>query len=219
MVNNFEVVEKNLLHFEPGTYYKFEAIIRQKDGENGLMTNPNSTSLKFWLIDSQESYNKLKPIMKKFCDVTKSRLYFTLDRKSTYKTFVNTLKTLTEVIGEIVFGGDFSINKLNKIINSETSKKENTDKLGCKTWLIDIDIKNDKLRETIEKYCNKEFICTLNTLNGYHVISKKNFSAYKFIDLLETYILLYFKDNKEVENLIHQISLHENSLGLIYKGE
>lgn len=219
MVNNFEVVEKNLLHFEPGTYYKFEAIIRQKDGENDLMTNPNSTSLKFWLIDSQESYDKLKPIMIKFCDVTKSRLYFTLDRKSIHKTFVNTLKTLTEVIGEIVLGGDFSINKLNKIINSETSKKENTDKNCQKTWLVDIDVENEKLQDVIARYCNKEFICTLKTLNGYHVVSKKNFSAYKFIDLLETYILLYFKDNKEVENLIHQISLHENSLGLIYKGE
>lgn len=220
VIDNFNIIEDSLLNFKPGSYYKFEAIIRQKDGENILATNPNSTSLKFWLIDNQEAYNKLKPIMKNFCDITGARLYFTLDRKSVKKTFVNVSQTLTETIGEIVFGSEFSIHKLNKIVNSETSKKENTDKEdNIKTWLIDIDLKDSELAGAVASFCNTSFISTLESPNGYHVIAKKNFGANKFVDLLETFLLIYFKQEKRVKDAIPLISLHENGLGLVYKGE
>ena len=125
-----------------------------------------------------------------------------------------------ETIGEIVCGSDFSIHKLNKIVNSETSKKENTDKEdNIKTWLIDIDLKDSELAGAVASFCNTSFISTLESPNGYHVIAKKNFCANKFVDLLETFLLIYFKQEKRVKDAIPLISLHENGLGLVYKGE
>jgi len=223
MINNFTQIEQKLLEFKNGSYYKFEAIIRSKDGSNELATNPNSTSLKYWLIDSLESYQKLKPIMIKFCDLTGARLYFTLDRKSTIKTFVNTSQTLNKVIGEIIYGCEFSVHKLNKIVASETSKKESTDKMkdceGCRTWLIDLDKKHEQIKEGIKNFCGDGYLTTLETVNGYHIIAKKNFGAEKFRDLLETSLLLFTKNEKLVEEFMPLIELKENGLGLIYKGE
>lgn len=48
MINNFSQIEMSLLNFKQNCYYKFEAIIRSKDGENNLATNPNSTTLHSW---------------------------------------------------------------------------------------------------------------------------------------------------------------------------
>lgn len=224
MINNFERIEKYLLNFTKGCYYKFEAIIRNKDGENKLASNPGSTSIKYWLIDSEESYKKIKPIMIHFCDITGARLYVALDKKSTQKTFVNVLKTLTELIGDIVYGVEYSIHKLNKIIASETSKKENTDRLNSKTWMIDIDTKQEWIIQAVEDFCGDNYICTLDTPNGFHVITKKNFGKDRFKDCLETYLVHQAGKVENTQILIDVyvktaleiIELKGNSLGLAY---
>lgn len=230
MIDNFNIIEEKLLNFTKGDYYKFEAIIRNKDGENRLATNPNSTSIKFWLIDSKESYDKLKPIMKEFCNITKARLYITLDKKSIKKTFVNTLKTLTETIGDIIYGSEYSVNKLNKIIASETSKKENTANNTdnkTRTWLLDIDSREDYIEKGVKKFCDNNYICTLNTPNGYHIVSKKNFGKDRFKDCLETFLLQNwankYLETKSILNLVNEAlrvtEIKENALGLVYIGE
>lgn len=228
--DNFNTIEQNLLNFtNDDCYYKFEAIIRSKDGENALATNPNSTSLKYWLIDSEESYQKLKPVMKKFCDVTGARLYVALDKKSLKKTFVNTLKTFTEVVCDITYGVNYSVQKLNKVIASETSKKENTaNKLldnNIRTWMIDVDTKISWIVEAVKDFCQDNYICSLETPNGFHIITKKNFGKDRFKDCLETHLIhqagKYAKTQKDINTYVKvaldYIGLKENALGLVYR--
>lgn len=236
MINNFSQIEMSLLNFKQNRYYKFEAIIRSKDGENNLATNPNSTTLHSWVIDSKESFDRLKPIMIEFCHRTNARLYMTLDRKSTLKTYANTLKELTASIVEIMHGGEYKISRLQKLFNSQTSKKENTDKGNeheiCRTWMIDIDTKLEWVWDFVSQFCidNQTYICTLKTPNGFHIVARKCFGADMFKDCLET-DMLYRAENhpifkyqsqkqkadtiKDVIN--NMIELKENALGLVYK--
>lgn len=222
MIDNFNVLENSLIKFEDGAYYKFEAIIRNKDGKNSLATNPNSTSLKYWLISAQEEYDKLKPVMIKFCELTGARLYMTLDRKDTKKTFINVSETLFNVLKDMMFGNMFSVHKLSKIIASETSKKESNSK-ELRTWMIDVDIDDKLAADSLQCFTKDNFICTLKSPNGYHVVCKKKFGADKFLDLFETFLINWTDtlgirlSEQYINNVLHNISLKENALGLVYK--
>ena len=216
IIDNLPTLLK-LIDFEEGDYYKFEAIIRSKDGLNPLCTNPNSTSIKYWLISNWNELDKLYPVMQEFCNITGARLYMTLDRKNIIKTFINTSKNLFDTLTEMMYGSKFSIHKLNKIIASETSKKDNSAK-NCRTWMIDIDIDDEYIKQLTEEYLEDLHICTLKTPNGYHVISDKKFGADRFIDLYTTFLSNH-KDNLSedyIKTIILNVSLKENALGLVY---
>lgn len=216
IIDNMPTLLK-LIDFQDGDYYKFEAIIRNKDGLNALCTNPGSTSIKYWLISNWDELEKLYPVMQEFCNVTGARLYMTLDRKNIKKTFINTSKTLFDTLTEMMYGSNFSIHKINKIIASETSKKENSAK-DCRTWMLDIDVNSEYMAKLAEEYLGDLHICTLKTPNGYHVISDKKFGADRFADLYHTFLNNH-KDNLSDEfiySIFLNMTLKENALGLVY---
>lgn len=229
MIDNFKKLEENLFRFRDGSYYKFEAIIRQKDGENILATNNNSSSIKYWVIENEESYKKLKPVMIEFINLTGARLYVTLDRKSTIKTLVNFYREISNLMTDTIYGHQYSIQKLNKIFASVSSKKDSTDKKdevdSCRTWLIYMDSKNELLLEQIEDFTKKSdnHICTLETRNGYHIICKKQFAFRAWLDAFETYVTIHKRNtmpisimNKLIKEAYQVLELKENALGLVY---
>ena len=62
MINNFNVID-NFLQFEEGTFYKFELLVRNTDGENELFpercSNTNRNILiKSWYVDTKDYYEK-----------------------------------------------------------------------------------------------------------------------------------------------------------------
>ena len=88
-INNFPVIEQ-FLEFEQGTFYKFELLVRNTDGNNPLYqegySNTNKNILiKSWYVDSKEYYEKIKHEMINLSNLTGARLYMTLDRKSNLK--------------------------------------------------------------------------------------------------------------------------------------
>ena len=223
IIDNSEQL-KELLLFCDGEYRKFEAIIRQKDGKNDLIGNSDSASLKYWLIEDYETYNKMLPRMKKFCDSTGARLYITLDRKSSKKTIVNTAKALNDMVAELAFSNsiEVSIKRLNKVIKSETSKKQNTanklfDSDRTRTWMIDVDDKREWIKQGIIDFLGENYITTLDTPNGYHIVAVKNFGANKFKDLLDTHFIHAYPNYAILHNeVMEKVELKENALGLVY---
>ena len=92
VINNMREVLK-WMKFEPGTYYKFVALVRAKDFndtvEPVLYAEKNKELfVRQWFIDSEKAFEKNWENMLCLCDALKARLYVTTDRKSTKKTIV-----------------------------------------------------------------------------------------------------------------------------------
>lgn len=189
MTNNFENLKKWLV-FEPGTYYKFVALVRAKDFTDGkyepvLSTNERGEIfVRQWFIDSQDSLDKYKDDMINLCKATKARLYVTTDRKSIKKTVFKMLEQLHDIIKQLVFGsyGCVSLRKLSKFSASASQMAECSD--GPKYWLIDIDktgmteITEEQVEQIVKDFeyifLDKKVI-KFKTPNGYHVLIKRDF--------------------------------------------
>lgn len=189
IINNFELL-KQLLKFEPGTYYKFVALVRAKDFTDGkyepiLSTNERGEIfIRQWFVDSEDSLDKYKDDMINLCKATKARLYVTTDRKSIKKTVFKMLEQLHDIIKQLVFGsyGCVSLRKLSKFSASASQMAECSD--GPKYWLIDIDktgmteITEEQVEQIVKDFeyifLDKKVI-KFKTLNGYHVLIKRDF--------------------------------------------
>lgn len=145
MINNFNVID-NFLQFEDGTFYKFELLVRNTDGNNILYqdgyseTNKNIL-IKSWYVDNQDYYDKVKHEMITMADLTGARLYVTLDRKDNVKLVQSLIHAFTDTLCGIVKGQKPSIKNISKTFASETSKVENSSK-PTKTLMFDVDTKD-----------------------------------------------------------------------------
>lgn len=189
MINNFENLKK-LLVFEPGTYYKFVALVRAKDFvdnkyEPVLITNERGEIfVRQWFVDSQDSLDRYKDDMINLCKATKARLYVTTDRKSTKKTILTMAQQLDDYIRQLINNPNapISIKKLSKFSASASQMAECSD--GPKYWLIDIDktgmteITEEQVEQIVKDFeyifLDKKVI-KFKTPNGYHVLIKRDF--------------------------------------------
>lgn len=186
IINNFKSL-KQLLKFEPGTYYKFVALVRAKDFTDGkyepiLSTNERGEIfIRQWFVDSEDSLDKYKDDMINLCKATKARLYVTTDRKSTKKTILTMAWQLDDYIRQLINNPNapISIRKLSKFSASASQMAECSD--GPKYWLIDIDnteITNEEVEQIAKDF---EFVMEdfspikMKTLNGYHLLFPRTF--------------------------------------------
>lgn len=180
-VNNFDVVERELLKFEELTddnFYKFVALVRGKDNpENPILCGKKNGNvlIKSWFINSKGRYNKVKPEMVALCNCTGARLYITCDAKSTSKVLYELLEKSPQFVPSLL-NSQLSLKKLTNIINSITSSAETTAK-GCKTYTFDIDgINEENAKHNLERVkrflSEEEKYIVLKTVNGYHVVTK-----------------------------------------------
>ena len=77
MIDNFKTIEK-FLKFEEGTFYKFELLIRNTDGNNVLYENAYSNTnknilIKSWYVDNNEYLQKIKNEMITMANLTGAR--------------------------------------------------------------------------------------------------------------------------------------------------
>lgn len=220
MIDNFETIENNLLQFQTGSYYKFEALVRNTDGENDLycegMSKTNKNILiKSWWIEDLDYYNKVKKEMRHLCDHTGARLYVTLDRKNLKKTLVaiqnQALNLMTQYY--VMRGENSSVDLATKTvarINAHASSiKESSDR-ETRMWMFDIDTNDFHLLETIQAACYPHSFFTLATKKGWHVcVYKRGFEGIRDIE----YRFPYLKEKYE------DWSLAENALGLVYMSD
>ena len=231
MIDNFKVID-NFLQFEEGTFYKFELLVRNTDGENILfperVSNTNRNILiKSWYVDTREYYEKIKHEMVTLSNLTGARLYVTLDRKDNVKLVNSLLHSLSDTLTAICIGQKPSIKNITKVIASETSKVENSSK-STKTIMFDVDTKDKDALRAINDYIiehgQKPYV--LNTKKGYHIFCYRKFDIRDW----QQYCITYFLEDKEPEERClspeeeekytkffkEAVSVKENELGLVY---
>lgn len=229
MIDNFETIE-NFMQFEEGTFYKFELLVRNTDGENELFpercSNTNRNILiKSWYVDNFEYYKKIKHEMVTMANLTGARLYMTLDRKDNVKLVQSLIHSFTDTLCAICNGQKPSIKNIAKTFASETSKVENSSK-GTKTLMWDVDTKDIQIKQAVVDYIEskgqKAFI--LETKKGYHIFCFRKFNhADWLVDSHLRYKKLmsgkFTESFKNINEFKEYVSVKENELGLIYHPE
>ena len=201
---------KDIMEFKDGTYYKFVCLLRTKDykesDEEPILKcmEKQEILVKDWLIDSQEMLDKTLPDMIKFTEMFKCRLYMCTDRKSVVKTLKTMRDTVQNYLDPFIGNpnADCSVRAIKKICSSATNKDESSDREG-RRWLFDVDTKEDTfILNKLDKKLEDKIIAKLETKNGWHYITKKDFDAHKFLkelsqiyDLVEDDFLIELKDN------------------------
>lgn len=227
-IDNFSIID-SFLQFEKGSFYKFELLVRNTDGNNPLYqegySNTNKNILiKSWYIDTKEYYEKMKHEMKTLADLTGARLYVTLDRKNNFKLVQNFNHVFLDLLISFTTGSNPSIKKISKLFASMTSVKEASEH-NFKTLMFDVDTKDIRVLDALTLYIidNKQHPYILETKKGYHVVCFKKFDVDNWKqDAVESFYNEYKKTVtiKDMEELTHLISelepVKENELGLVY---
>lgn len=234
MIDNFKVID-NFLQFEEGTFYKFELLVRNTDGENILfperVSNTNRNILiKSWYVDTKDYYEKIKHEMVTLSNITGARLYVTLDRKDNVKLVQNLLHSYTDSLVAICNGQKPSIKSISKTFASETSKVENSSK-STKTLMWDVDTTDEIIVDAVCNYIEgkgqKPYM--LKTKKGYHIFCFRKFNHLDWQKECLEWISNDWdiKDSRDEIISYHEkfnetVSVKENELGLVYhpmKGE
>lgn len=238
MINNFNIIEP-FLQFEEGTFYKFELLVRNTDGDNVLYSEGYSKTnknilIKSWYVDNADYLQKIKHEMLTMADLTGARLYVTLDRKDNTKLVQNLIKSFTDSLCAIVNKQSPSIKNIAKIFASETSKVENSSK-STKTIMFDVDTQSTYTKQAVEKYIRdkgQEAYC-LQTKKGYHIFCYKKFNHQDWekeitnnleqtlsnLSNFESMGIIKDKLKDYTINLKQYVSVKENELGLVYHPE
>lgn len=230
MIDNFHVID-SFLQFEEGSFYKFELLIRNTDGENDLYeegySNTNKNILiKSWYVDSESYYEKIKHEMITLANITGARLYVTLDRKDNRKLVQSIARRFFDLSMAIVEGSNPAIKGISKAFASETSKVENSCK-NKRTMMFDIDTKEGIVLEAVICYIRskEEIPYVLETRKGYHVFCYRKFDSSNWEqDVVQAFIDTYTGQRVEdIERLVHlvkeNVSMKPNELGLVYHPE
>ena len=186
VINNFDKL-KSWMKFEPGTYYKFVALVRAKDFKDGKyrpVLNVNERGEIFvrqWFVDSEEALEKYKDDMINLCIATRARLYVTTDRKSVTKTILSMQEQLQGYVSQLLNNPNapISIRKLSKFSASASQLALCSD--GPKYWLIDVDntdITNEEMEQIVKDFdfvMGNYFPIKMKTPNGYHLLFPRTF--------------------------------------------
>ena len=231
MINNFPIID-TFVQFEEGSFYKFELLIRNTDGNNELYqegyskTNKNIL-IKSWYVDTREYYEKIKHEMITMANLTGARVYMTLDRKDNVKLVQSLIHSFTDALCAICNGQKPSIKKISKIFASETSKVENSSKT-TKTLMWDVDSSDVEVVNHVHEYIRSkgQEPFTLKTKKGYHVFCYRKFDHRDWLDWCVEHNFKHteFEDavaekdfKSSYKNRFKEIvSVKENELGLVY---
>lgn len=225
MIDNFNVIEQ-FMNFKEGTFYKFELLVRNTDGENILfperVSNTNRNILvKSWYIDNFDYYKKIKHEMITLSNLTGARLYITLDSKDNIKLVQNLIHFYIDTLCAICNNQKPSIKNISKTFASETSKIENSTK-GLKTIMFDVDSKDSILVNSITSWIQSKGITPfiLQTIKGYHVFCYRKFDITNWQQqIIDNYLSTYRDlDNAQelTHNIVEYVSVKANELGLVY---
>lgn len=233
MINNFDKLQ-NICKFEQGTYYKFVALIRKKDYKEEekciLQNEKGEMFVRQWFIESKEDLEKYKQDMIDLCNACKCRLYMTLDKKSIKKTVIKMKEQLDDMIKNYCFNPEnkVSLRKLSKFSASASQMSDCS--ASDKYFLLDYDYGNEKannLVEDIKVLFPDSYVETLPTLNGQHIILKRNFDPKKKFDFIHSSEYWYEENENirrwnvakwNIQAFRNDLTLKENALTLVYVG-
>lgn len=236
LIDNFEEVEDFMrFQFEKGLFFKFEALVRNTDGNNELYeegySNTNKNILiKSWYIDSPEYYERAKKEMITLCNMTGARLYMTCDIKSCKKLIQTIVKEVNDMVLATLQGSEFGVKKLNKMFSHCTSVVASSEP-SKKTLMFDVDTKDERALQIVRNYLNwKSNLCVrnhvdgfkyiiLNTVKGYHVVATRKFDSSDWTEYATEGLFHVLSDKRSDERRVwvdENVSLKANQLCLVY---
>lgn len=235
MINNFDKIEQ-FLEFEKGSFYKFELLLRNTDGNNDLYqegyskTNKNIL-IKSWYVDNADYLQKIKHEMITLANLTGARIYMTLDRKNNLSLVQELITKFTNVLCELAHGNEVSIKTISKILSSKTSVLETSDK-KYRTLMFDVDTKDKNILNSVVKYIESkgQTSYVVDSRKGYHVFCYRKFDHSDWLDFITHSIGQNFvptdKTNASVDYAVYlanaqdalkeQVAVQPNSLVLVY---
>ena len=233
MVNNFDKLE-NICKFEKGTYYKFVALIRKKDYKEDekciLQNEKGEMFVRQWFIESKEDLEKYKQDMIELCNACKCRLYMTLDKKSIKKTVIKMKEQLDDMIKNYCFNPEnkVSLRKLSKFSASASQMSDCS--ASDKYFLLDYDFGEnykEDLFEDVKIIFEDSYVDVLPTLNGQHIILRRNFDPKKYFSFINDTYCCYEESELgkklnvakwNIQTFKNNLELKENALTLVYTG-
>lgn len=232
MINNFDIIDNFLqFEFDGGSFYKFELLVRNTDGNNSLYkegySNVNKNILiKSWCVDSKEHYSNIKHEMITLANMTGARLYVTLDRKENMKLVQNVARRFFDLSMDMANGSNPAIRGISKAFNSETSKVENSCK-DKRTIMFDVDTKDIGVKQLIEGYVKSKgqepYI--LETKKGYHIFCYRKFDFSNWEQECRNAVDQEWNELEPVYTSLalscfeNYVDVKPNALGLVYHPE
>lgn len=169
LVDNFSVFRTHMQFDSADEFYFLQVITRPKDGHKIHGNNINRT-LKFYTIRSIEEFDRVESEVKALCKEFNARAYI----HYTKRLFSQVAKLMLPKVTEQYIDGNFQGMKgaFQDSCGKSVVKK-------YKTYLVDIDSKDQVLIQSIISTINKCFplgvdkiITMFETSSGYHLITK-----------------------------------------------
>lgn len=202
MIDNFEFLASWFDNLKSQDDFYFVQIIqRKKDGVNLPSYTSGARTIRSFYFFNGEEFIRQEPYIKELCNKNNARAYFWVNPRNTVEVACESIKQFAELIkngntrqGVAVYDRATGI-----------SRSLNYDKL----WIVDIDSKDleyiKKIMDVIN-YCRgkegNKILCTIPTLNGYHLITKK-FDKEQFAQELAI-------------NKLNQVDVHNDNPTLLY---
>ena len=196
IIDNFELI-KSLLSFNSSDeFYMIQILQRGKDQQNAKSSSEVRV-IKTYFINSFDYLDNRKEEIIKLCEIFNARAYINLNKKNFKQISMKGLELMSHLIVHEEY------HKFRTLFESACGQSGACD--GNKTWIIDIDSKNEKIITEIEDIVNqceplnkKKIINKIPTVNGYHLITTP-FNKQKFKDLYN-----------------NNIDIHDNNPTLLY---
>jgi hypothetical protein len=168
-IDNLELI-KELLNFEKeGEFYMLYVLKRKKDQPEGERDNHQSVrTIKTYTISSVEYLEKRYDEIKTLCEVFKARAYIHVQKQSHFDVSMNMIKT---IVDRIQSGQINQQHVFNSVVGQIKTQE--------KRWIVDIDTKDEIVREDIRAFINGlrpdgyKCITEIPTKHGYHLITKR----------------------------------------------
>ena len=202
MVDNLHLI-KPLLNFEKysGDFYMLYVFKRKKDQPEGERDNHQSVrTIKTYCIESIEHLDHRWDEIVQMCEMFKARAYIHIQKQNHMDVSLNMMVALAQRIQD----GNTNQKGLFDSVVGQIKTQE-------KRWIVDIDTKDEIVREDIRAFINGlrpegyKCICEIPTKNGYHLITER-FDVLEFkkkypeIDIQKKNpTLLYYPKSLDVE--------------------
>lgn len=176
IIDNFDLI-KSLLKFEDkDDFYFCQIIQRKKDGNDVPAANNGYRTIKTYYIKSIEDLEKYKKAIDQLCYQNNARAYINLNVRNMKQIMLTVIKEAAALIEEDRCNQGF---RLFDHCCGITPKKH-----VKRTWIVDIDTKNEQSLECVKKAINlcrsanniddshyNNIIAEIPTLHGYHLIT------------------------------------------------
>lgn len=175
MIDNLNLIKPLLNFSEEGDFYMLYVFKRKKDQPEGEKDNHQSVrTIKTYCVESLEYLDKRYDEIKMLCEVFGARAYIHVQKQNHFDVSLNMMVALAQRIQD-------GNHKQKGLFDSVVGQIKTTEK----RWIVDIDTKNEIVREDVRAFINSlrpegyKCIAEIPTKNGFHLITER-FDVMKF---------------------------------------